>query len=149
MKIKGTLISKMQLQTENDPALMLNNEPTSEYVMSLRDNRLIIPGSDKLLYPMLAIEINIEPESPQPNELIIISYCPKTNVSTPWIRFSIPVHERSMTIDLWECMKMSDCKDPEAVGYYSWHYTDGLYFSFNSEEQIKYQVNIHIKEALK
>jgi len=148
MEIKETITEQEIIQSNSNPFLWSPKELGSKAIMDLREKRIVLTGRDKFLYPMLAVKIKIDSSYTLPKELAIIAYCFDPKGSTPWLQFRLPVTDNSMTIDLWDCMKVDDCDNPESVGYYSWHYVDGLYFQFNTEEEIKYDVSIHYKEKL-
>ncbi len=127
---------------------LLNDEYLSTNLTAIREQRIILPGREKYLYPMLEMEINIKSVIDSITELIIVSFCPNPNEAAQWIRFSIPVTDNKIEIDFWDIMKNSDNKDPEAIGYYSWHYTDGFLINFMSKDHLSFNLVINEKEKI-
>jgi len=135
---------EQEIHQKKDDLNISNDSIVNQNFNTLRENRIVLEPNSKHLLSMLTLEVSILSDLKDICTLHILSFCPNPKSSQPWTRFTISVEQQNLRVDLNEILSL----DQEIAGYYSWHWTDGLLFAFESQNDVRFRVKIQKNEHM-
>ena len=133
---------EQEIHQKKDDLNISNDAIVNQNFNALREKRIVLGPDSKHLLSMLILEVSVLSELKGISTLHILSFCPNPQASQPWTRFTISAKQQDLRVDLNEILSLNQ----EIAGYYSWHWTDGLLFAFESHNEVRFRVKIRKKE---